>query len=90
MDISRNGLNALVEGLLDVDRGGSSDPVFNRAEVRAMVLQAIKIVQKIHPLQAGGFYGGQISYAQGPEERELNSVTLRVAEIELERGFRGP
>lgn len=90
VNTSRIALNDLVERCLDGDRDWDSSPVFSRNEARQMVLQALKIGQELAPDRAAWDDDEHsLVWIYRPDGRTLNRDALRVAEIELDRGFRG-
>jgi len=84
LDGNRQSLNELVESLLSESRAPDPTLEFTRAEARALVLRAIEITRALHPESRDALTGSQ------PKDRALRQEAVRIAVIELERGYRGP
>ena len=83
IDGTKMGLNELVEEVLAGPGKVDDEPAFTLAETRALVLRAIQITRALHPESRDEITGSQ------PHARAARQHAVRLAIIELERGYRG-
>lgn len=82
-------LEALVESLLQRPDDCDSSPLFSRAQVRAMVLQAVEATRSLHPKFSENPVEGGFDLDRNPHEQAKYDDTVRLAILDLQRGRRG-